>query len=357
MSTNMPSIGDMVLNPNDKFRTPDRVDLFNLLPLDGRTVTAEDYPLLLKAKAKEANHVMDTLDTPLELITGFPEYPATIGPEHVCVSGDGRVVYVTDSRTNSFYRSDDYGETMISLGTVVPDGFSHMACSADGRIVYLPHDDAIYRSEDFGETFTRKGTSEFTSNISISNVACSNDGTVVYFYNTYWNDVEVSFDSAETFTRREYRLNSGSNITCSGDGSIVYISTKSSGVIERSTDFGVTYTQVADLGFYIVSLSMDETDSQLYVQQFGGAMWLSKDGGETFIKFTSAKDETSYSGLITSRDGNYLYVLDAYWRLLYRTGRIEGTQMSTLELPTISSGTDVELYKLVADLRDMDNVD
>jgi photosystem II stability/assembly factor-like uncharacterized protein len=144
-------------------------------------------------------------------------YPAI----SIAASSSCNIIYVSSGGfSNQSIMSTNSGTSWTTIN-VTASAFTGIACSSDGKIVYLVADGGnIYKSTNTGSTwtpYTNLGTKRWRS------ICCSSDGKKVTVC-TYGSGIYQSLDGGSSW----YLIpNDGSNfnsVCCSSDGSVAFVS-------------------------------------------------------------------------------------------------------------------------------------
>ena len=337
VSSNFPSISDIKLTPNEKFNLPDGTTKYDLLLADGSEVDESKHPeYYAKIALESGGNGKDYR------FLGLLDDLLSYAPNNICCSDDMQYIFISDSQTNHFYRSDDYGVSFTPLGKMYTYGAYGVTCSSDGSIVYFTQTPTayVYKSVDFGATFS------FVKGLGISSVTaitCNGLGDIVYLTDIDSRQLYLSVDSALTFTSLgTIPLGAPRGLCCDSAGDILYVVSDNFSLY-KSTDRGNTLILAySDLGAnpYFVACSSDA--SVVYVNGYANQeLNLSLDGATTF---TSLVGVVGGRGVACDGDGAGSYILSSS-----TYGSWVSVRTIIANRPLIDSGSDECPYRIVAD--------
>ncbi len=221
------------------------------------------------------------------------------GVKGVAASSEGTV-----GESHLWYTGDS-GANWTNVGPVTL-GFTDVACSSDGTIMYAASGIYLYKSTDSGATWALKYTMPFSVSAYFC-LACSSDGSIVYVGpndSVIVNRLLTSTDGGTSFAySASSPVGTYYRAASSESGQYVAAVIKVSGTSELrlyiSSNFGVDFTQSLVGSFSDVDISGDGT--ALIAAASGALIQVSTDSGATWTPQATAR---SWFGVFVSGDGS-----------------------------------------------------
>ena len=225
-------------------------------------------------------------------------------------------MYIMNSR---ILRSDNYGLTFtVNTNDNIIINYSHVACSADGKYVYIKSSSYafIYISNDYGLTFTtvnKYNNGTLMAQIDSPKIICSSSGQNIWIHDVMWyvstTVISYSSDYGISWSQNSTPLTSTSNIAVSEDGKYIYISKYLVGLY-YSSDYGVTWTLNNNIPGGTFNEIQCSRDGKIVYAAFNWVtIYKSINYGKTFIAFTQPIEllKLLKSGILLTWYSNNLY--------------------------------------------------
>ncbi len=306
--SNFPSIGEVVLDVNDKFYA-NGVAKYDLL-LSGVPVDKSVYPKLYST------------GTLTEVVSvGNIDY--INNTEYYACSEDGAILYA-GTYPSTLAISIDKGATFTNLlvGFQVID----IACSGDGQTIFV----ATFSGHGVQVSYDGGTTWGMYSSINAYSIACSGDASVVYM-NDLTSTTRVQ-NGTPTVLRNETML----FMQCSYSGEDIYTRT-TTGVISVHEAYGTSSRVIASVGFCPAPFGT----SSIYIS-IDNIVKVSYDKGLTFTDVVTVTVGPPRRSACTSYQGDIFYVALSSSSL--------GVGAVGVETPTTTFTNPSIPYRIVADL-------
>lgn len=252
-------------------------------------------------------------------------------PQAITCDEYGFNVYLGIWGHNYLWYSSDGGESWVkrNVGVTGNSNGIALACSNDGSIVYYIVKDGfngfkIFRSTNFGQSFSQRASFASPSSRAYNGISCNADGTIVYLHGSSSSDFPSrclrSTNSGNTFAQRGSTSSqqSGAIATTSDDTFLVITNFD----LYRSTNKGNSFTFVDNAPILNgQDNGIDVSDDQQYMYWATGQSESSANGGifrslnkgdswTNVLTVGNSNSSDSWSDVACSRDGSVVFAVN-----------------------------------------------
>jgi hypothetical protein len=239
---------------------------------------------------------------PLWRKTGAP----SLQYNSIACSADGRKIYV--ATTAGIWASYDGGATWIQT-SASQDNIKGIACSTNGNVVAAGYQSYVTTSIDSG---TNWGSYQFTGGSAVNFFALSDDGRVMLS----GGYVSVSTDTGGTWNTTPLGAIGDGGVAVCKNGGLLIVAGHTSFGIYTSTNTGTTWQMTAAPNANYNGLAASADGSIILAVAYGDGIYVSTNSGATFLHTNMV---APWFGASMSADGKKFAIQNLNGQVLFST--------------------------------------